>query len=51
MLVSSRDIAENFEKRHDNVLKDIDELIKNKGSPQNLGHLFLKGTKTRFRCY
>ncbi len=38
VVVSSRDIAANFEKRHDNVLKDIDELIK--GSPQKLGDLF-----------
>lgn len=42
LIVSSRDVADNFEKRHDNVLKDIDEIIK--GSPQNLGHLFMESS-------
>lgn len=40
LVVSSREIARNFEKRHDNVLKDIDDLIK--GAPQKLGYLFIK---------
>lgn len=41
LVVSSREVAENFEKRHDNVVRDIEELIKNMGSPQNWGHLFI----------
>ncbi len=40
LVVGSREVAKNFEKRHDNVLKDIDDLIK--GSPQNLGYLFIE---------
>jgi len=40
LVISSREVARNFEKRHDNVLKDIDDLIK--GSPQNLGYLFIE---------
>ena len=40
LIVSSREVAENFEKRHDNILKDIDELFL--GSPKNLGHLFIE---------
>ncbi len=41
LVVGSREVAKNFEKRHDNVLKDIDDLIKG-GSPQNLGYLFIE---------
>ena len=37
--VSSRLIAEHFEKRHDSVLRDIENLISNIGSPQNCGSL------------
>ena len=40
LVVSSREVAENFEKRHDNILKDISKLIEDMGSPQSLGHLF-----------
>ena len=44
LIVSSREVAENFEKRHDNVLKDVDELFL--GSPQNLGDLFIENYYT-----
>ena len=43
-ITTSRNVAENFNKRHDNVLKDIDQLIK--GAPQNLGDLFYQTTYT-----
>lgn len=43
-ITTSRNVARNFEKRHDNVLKDIDQLIE--GSPQNLGDLFHETTYT-----
>jgi Rha family phage regulatory protein len=42
LVVTSRQISEDFDKRHDNVMKDIDTLISNMGSPQNLGHLFIE---------
>lgn len=41
VLASSRDVAEFFEKRHDHVLRDIDNLIKSEGSPK-LGNLFVE---------
>lgn len=44
LVVSSREVAENFEKRHDHVMRDINELIKNMGSPQNWGHLFIESS-------
>lgn len=42
LVVSSREIAEDFEKRHDNVLRDIENLIDGMGSPQNWAHLFIE---------
>lgn len=42
-VVSSRQIAENFEKRHDSVLRDIRNLIQ---SPQNCGGYFYETTYT-----
>lgn len=42
VVVSSRKIAEDFGKRHDSVLRDIDNLIGNIGSPQNCGSLFIE---------
>lgn len=42
MVVTSREVAENFEKRHDSVLRDIENLIANVGSPQNCGNLFIE---------
>ena len=39
---NSRDIAERFEKRHDHVMRDINKIIDDLGSPQNWGHLFIK---------
>ena len=44
VVTSSRTIAEVFEKRHDNVLKDIDSLIE--GSPKNIGSLFYETSYT-----
>lgn len=44
VVTTSRNVAGNFDKRHDNVLKDIDELIE--GAPQNLGDLFYETTYT-----
>ncbi|HHW80353.1 MAG TPA: Rha family transcriptional regulator, partial [Bacteroidales bacterium] len=41
LVVSSREVAENFEKRHDHVIRDIDILIDSMGSPQNWGNLFI----------
>ena len=37
-VTTSLQVSESFDKRHDNILKDIDNLIE--GSPQNLGDLF-----------
>lgn len=42
LVVTSRQIAEDFEKRHDNVIRDIENLISSVGSPQNCGHLFIE---------
>lgn len=42
MVVTSREVAENFEKRHDHVIRDIEIIISNIGSPQNWGHLFIQ---------
>ena len=42
LVVSSREVAINFEKRHDNVLKDIETLILNMRTPKNLGMLFIE---------
>lgn len=42
LVVSSRDVAENFNKRHDHVVRDIEELIRDMGTPQNWGHLFIE---------
>lgn len=44
LTTTSRLVAEKFEKRHDHVLRDIEEIIKTMGSPQNWGHLFIKKT-------
>jgi Rha family phage regulatory protein len=41
VVVSSRQIAENFEKRHDSILRDIENLAKNI-TPQNCGMLFIQ---------
>lgn len=42
LVVSSREVAENFEKRHDGVLRDIENLISSIGTPQNCGMLFIE---------
>src|SRR5699024_1413672 len=43
LVVSSREIAANFNKRHDQVLRDIDNKIKSlETSPQKCGHLFIE---------
>lgn len=41
VVVSSRQIAEDFEKRHDSILRDIENLAKNI-TPQNCGMLFIQ---------
>lgn len=43
LIVSSREIAKNFDKRHDQVLRDIDNKIQSLGtSPQKCGDLFIE---------
>src|SRR5699024_5171105 len=43
LVVSSREIAANFNKRHDQVLRDIDNKIKSLNtSPQKCGNLFIE---------
>ncbi len=44
LVVSSREVAENFEKRHDHIMRDIGNLINDMGSPQNWGSLFIPST-------
>lgn len=44
LVVSSRQVAEDFGKRHDSVLRDIENLIEGVGSPQNCGSLFISTT-------
>lgn len=39
--VSSREVAEDFEKRHDSVLRNIDSLMQEIQPPQNCGRYFL----------
>lgn len=41
-VVSSRVIAYDFDKRHDHVLRDIENLIKDMGATQNWGDLFIE---------
>lgn len=41
LVVSSREVSRNFEKRHDHILRDISQLIEDMGSPQSWGHLFM----------
>lgn len=41
-VVSSRVVAYDFDKRHDHVLRDIDNLIKDMGATQNWGDLFIE---------
>lgn len=43
LVVGSREVAKNFEKRHDHVLRDIDN-IKESGVTQNWGDLFYETT-------
>ena len=42
LVVSSREVAKNFDKRHDHVLRDLDEL--KEGVTQNWGDLFYETT-------
>lgn len=46
LVVSSREVATNFEKRHDHVIRDIDNLIDVMGSPQNWADLFIPSAYT-----
>lgn len=39
LLVSSLEVAENFEKRHDHILRDIDSIKKH---PPNFGEMFIE---------
>ena len=41
LVVSSREVARNFGKRHDNVLMVIEILVSNMGSPEKSGSLFI----------
>ncbi|WP_133965128.1 Rha family transcriptional regulator [Eubacterium limosum] len=40
MVVSSREVAQNFGKRHDHILRDVKNMMKN-DSPQNWGQYFI----------
>ncbi|WP_097026144.1 Rha family transcriptional regulator [Clostridium peptidivorans] len=42
LVVTSRQIADDFEKEHRNVVRDIENLISNVGSAQNCAHLFIE---------
>lgn len=42
LTVTSKEVAINFEKRHDHVIRDIENLVADMGSPQNWGHLFIE---------
>lgn len=42
LVVTSRQIAGDFEKEHRNVVRDIEELINKMGSAQNCAHLFIE---------
>lgn len=42
VVVSSRKVAEDFGKRHDHILRDIDALMSNMGVTQNWGNLFIE---------
>lgn len=42
LTTTSRDVAEVFGKRHDHVVRDIEKIISQLGSPQNWGSLFIK---------
>jgi len=42
LTTTSRLVAEKFEKRHDHVVRDIENVIQSMGSPQNWGHLFIE---------
>lgn len=42
LTTTSRNVAEVFEKRHDHVIRDIEKIISQLGSPQNWGSLFIK---------
>lgn len=44
VVTSSRNVARDFGKRHDNVLKEIDRLINDNGVTQNIGTLFYQTT-------
>ena len=41
-VVSSRVVAKDFGKRHDHVLRGIEEIMSNEGVPQNWGDLFIE---------
>ncbi len=42
LTTTSRDVAEVFGKRHDQVVRDIEKIISQLGSPQNWGSFFIK---------
>lgn len=44
VLVSSRDVAEDFEKEHRNVMRDIRNIVGELGGAQNCAHLFTETT-------
>lgn len=45
-VTTSRNVAGNFDKRHDHILRDIDELKESIGATQNWGDLFYETTYT-----
>lgn len=56
ILVSSREVAEKFEKRHDAVLRDIDNLISNSDSTKLWSEMFIETTYVNsrgktYRCF
>lgn len=44
LVVSSREVAENFEKRHDNVVRDIENLIESEPLKNEESNYFIPGT-------
>lgn len=44
LTTTSRQVADKFGKRHDHILRDIEQIIHSMGHPQNWGNLFIETT-------
>lgn len=42
LTTTSRQVADKFGKRHDHILRDVEQIIQSMGSPQNWGNLFIE---------